>query len=187
MTFRMWIILHGNNDYLVKIITEWIVFLSDDWTWWALILATNYARLGTSSWREEFSRSISVMHMAPSARMQLSSNSRWVMVALDWEDTKVNKDTQKTAEKLMKGIVSSVQQTLDTDTRNRHTKEMVFWRCSEQVGLSVAFCQPGDSGSDLSSNSGIFSLSIAECSTSLCRTQSRGYQSLQPYLWPCRD
>lgn len=38
------------------------------------------------------------MHMAPSARMQLSSNSRWVTVALDWEDTKVNKDTKKPAE-----------------------------------------------------------------------------------------
>lgn len=55
--------------------------------------------------------------MAPSARMQLSSNSRWVMVVLDWEDTKVNKDTQKTAEKLTKGIVSSVQQTLDISSK----------------------------------------------------------------------
>lgn len=51
--------------------------------------------------------------MAPSARIQLSSNSRWVMVALDWEDTKVNNDTQKNADMLMKGIVSSVQQTPD--------------------------------------------------------------------------
>lgn len=98
--------------------------------------------------------------MAPSARIQLSSNSRWVVVVLDWEDTKVKKDTQKTAEKLMKGIVSSVRHWTfppdltagpepESDWRswqspgsgNWHTKDKPFWRGFEWVGLSVAFCQ----------------------------------------------
>ena len=65
------------------------------------------------------------MHMAPSARMQLSSNSRWVTVALDWEDTKVNKHTQKTAEKLMKGMVSSVQQTLDISSKPQRALQVL--------------------------------------------------------------
>lgn len=60
---------------------------------------------------------------------------------------------------------------------------MLFWRGFEWVGLSIAFCQPGDPGSDPSSNSGILGLSIGECSTSLRRTQSGGYQSLQLCLW----
>lgn len=115
------------------------------------------------------------------------------------------KTHKKTAEKLMKGRVSSVQQTLDVSSKPQkalqdsdqemwqshgsgswHTKEMLFWRGFEWVGLSIAFCQPGDPGSDPSSNSDILGLSIGECSISLCRTQSGGYQSLQPYLWPCR-
>lgn len=98
--------------------------------------------------------------MAPSARIQLSSNSRWVVVVLDWEDTKVKKDTQKTAEKLMKGIVSTVRHwTFPPDltagpepesdwgswqspgSGNWHTKHKPFWRGFEWVGLSVAFCQ----------------------------------------------
>lgn len=72
-------------------------------------MATNYVRFGTSSSREEFSCSIFAMDMAPSARMPLSSNSRWMTVVLDCEDTKINKDILKTTEKLLKGIVSSVQ------------------------------------------------------------------------------
>lgn len=113
----MWMFLHENKGYLVKIVMALIGFLSDDWTWGAMILASNYVRLGTSSWRVEFFRSISAMHMAPSASMKLSSNSRWVTVSLDWENTKVDRDTQKIAEKLRKGPVFLVQQTLDISSK----------------------------------------------------------------------
>lgn len=49
------------------------------------------------------------MHMAPSTKMQLSSNSNRVMVVVDWEDRKVNRDIQKITAKLTRRIVSLVQ------------------------------------------------------------------------------
>lgn len=147
----MWMFLHENKGDLVKIVKELIGFLSDDWTWWAIILASNYVRLGTSSWRVQFSCSISAMHMAPSASMQLSSNSRWVTVSLDWENTKVNKTTQKIAEKLRKGIVSLVQQALDISSKPQTALQAlsrtVMRGCDRDMAVEIGIqkrCFPGE-------------------------------------------
>lgn len=143
-----------------------------------------------------FSHNISAMHMAPSTKMQLSSNSNRVMVVVDWEDRKVNKRHTKNYCKINKEdsfLSSMFRHWLFPPNFRKHCrswagqwsgdvtepwqwelvyKRDVFLDWFWLVGLSVALCQPGDPGSAPSFNSGILGLSIGECSTFLCRTQS---------------
>lgn len=156
-----------------------------------------------------FSHNISAMHMAPSTKMQLSSNSNRVMVVVDWEDRKVNRDIQKITAKLTRRIVSLVQCSdtgyfLETSgsiagleqasdqgmwqshgSGNWYTKEMFSWTDFDWLDF-LLLCVSLETQVQLrASIQASWACPLVNVAPSYAEPRV-GYESLQSCLWPCR-